>query len=163
MAAGQLSMFDQEAVAPAQPKPSYLNLSRTVPGDPQRVCDQWLIPVFVGEWLFGSALEPDQILRLENTVRKGGEFSYCASVGGTVKEYSGEYLELDIPRKLVFTWSSKSFPGTQCRVSVQFEDAGARTRLKMKIGLPAELQQQRDRIRKEWAARCVALATRLKR
>ena len=73
MAAEQLSMLeDDPQLPPGKLKASSISLSKTIDAPAQEVYDQWLIPVFVGDWMFGR----HSIVRLENKVRKGGEFTY---------------------------------------------------------------------------------------
>ena len=73
MAARQLSMLEDDPQLPAgKLKASSISLSKTINAPAQQVYDQWLIPVFVSDWMFGC----HSIVKLENKVRKGGEFTY---------------------------------------------------------------------------------------
>ena len=54
MATGQLSMFGAgENLKTKGGKAVSFNLSKSINGSQQSVFDHWLIPVFVGEWMFG--------------------------------------------------------------------------------------------------------------
>jgi len=159
MNSDQLSMFgesDQEA------SPTSFSLTKTINGKQQQVCDHWLIPVFVGEWMFGPKVQAEKILKLENTVRKDGEFNYLIHRRGQEINHSGEYTELKIPSKLSFSWTESTHPEAKCQISVQFVPETDKTKLKMSVKLPAQLSPNKDKIKKQWTARCKALADKFK-
>ena len=94
MAAEQLSMLeDDPQLPPGKLKASSISLSKTINAPAQQVYDQWLIPVFVGDWMFGC----HSIVKLENKVRKGGEFTYVVKSRNQEISYSGTYELLDMP------------------------------------------------------------------
>ncbi|MCY4356070.1 MAG: SRPBCC domain-containing protein [Gammaproteobacteria bacterium] len=156
MNANQLSLFGQEAESDIAS--TRFILSRTINGKAQRVCDHWLIPVLVNEWIFGKAKKGDEILELENTVRINGRFSYRLLRLGKEISYSGKFLELKIPSKLSFSWTEDSNIKAKYQISVDFKEITSKTNMKMSVQLPAELSGYRDTIKKQWAARCQGLA-----
>lgn len=161
MASDQLSMFE-ESPAPIVrvAKPSSFNLTRTINAANQTVFDHWLIPVFVGTWMVGPQVQKEKVINLENRVRRGGEFCYTVNRAGIDIEYTGRYLKLDIPSKLVFSWMDSRYPDCESQVTVEFQPADNRTRLKLTVKLAAELYDQQDTVKKEWTSRCNALATK---
>ncbi len=161
MSADQLSMFGQESESAAA-APTSFSVSRTINGKQQQVCDHWLIPVFIGEWMFGPKVQAEKILSLENTVRKNGEFNYLIHRRGREVNHSGEYLELNIPSKLSFSWIESTHPDAECQISVQFVADADKTKLKMNVKLPAQISGNKDKIKKQWTARCKALAEKFK-
>ena len=69
MSADQLSMFGSEEVLKTKGgKAISFNLNKTINGPQQAVFDHWLIPVFVGEWMFGPKVQAEKVLELKNTV-----------------------------------------------------------------------------------------------
>ena len=159
MSSDQLSMFGETE---QQGSPTSFSLSKTINGKQQQVCDHWLIPVFVGKWMFGPQVQAEKILKLENTVRKNGEFSYRIHRRGQEVIHSGEYLELNLPNKLTFSWKESNQPDSACQISVQFAEQAEKTKLKMTVRIPAELSSNKDKIKKVWSARCKALADKFK-
>jgi uncharacterized protein YndB with AHSA1/START domain len=66
----------------------------------ERVFDAWLDPGLVHRWWSGM----DDIVRIEIDPRVGGEYSFVVHRDGQDLDHHGEYLEIDRPGRLVFTW-----------------------------------------------------------
>jgi uncharacterized protein YndB with AHSA1/START domain len=163
MTSNQLSMFEEPS-APLQPagKATTINLSKTINASSQQAFDHWLIPVFIGDWMFTAHAQQGKVVSLENEVRKGGTFCFTIDYKGLETIHNGEYLELDIPNKLVFSWRSSTQPNCESKVTAQFQEVGNKTRLKLTIKLAAELYDQKDAVKKAWTSRCSALAAKFK-
>jgi len=85
----------------------------------ERVYDAWLDPEWIGRWMFGPGVRAERIVRLGLEPRVGGKFSFVVDRQGTEVDHVGEYLELDRPQLLVFTWGTRdSLPATS-RVIVE--------------------------------------------
>jgi uncharacterized protein YndB with AHSA1/START domain len=85
----------------------------------ERVFDAWLDPDWLGRWMFGPSVREERIVRLGVEPRVGGKFSFVVDRAGTEIDHVGEYLALDRPRLLVFTWATRdSLPETS-RVIVE--------------------------------------------
>ena len=159
----QLPMFGEQSLPPAPiSKPTNIYLTKTVNASNQKVLDYWLIPVFIGEWMFGPKVQQEHVVSLENKVRKGGDFAFKVNRKGTEIEYTGEYIELDIPNKLVFSWSDSLNPSCKSQVTAQFLESNNKTRLRLKIKLDANLYNEKDSFKEQWSARCSALAAKFK-
>lgn len=159
----QLSMFSGESSEPApQGKPVSFSLSRTCKGNAQKVFDQWLIPVFIGEWMFGEHTNTNEIVELQNTVRRGGEFTFKTRSGNQEVIHSGEYDTLRIPNVLAFSWLDSREPEKPIHVHVEFTEQDDKTRLKVTIKIPATMKDEKDSVKELWSSRCDALVERLK-
>ncbi len=71
---------------------------------PQRVYDAILDPDMIARFMFGPLLREEIILHIGNDARVGGAFSYKVKRGEDVIDHVGEFLELDPPRRISFTW-----------------------------------------------------------
>lgn len=71
---------------------------------PQRVYDALIAPDMVAKWMFGPLLREETILHIRSDLRVGGEFSYKVRRGDTEIDHVGKFLELDPPKRIVFTW-----------------------------------------------------------
>ncbi len=162
MSNDQLSMFSPSDTGAKHGSPTSFSLTRIINSNQQRVCDHWLIPVFIGEWMFGPKVQAEKIISLENTVRKNGEFDFKIHRRGNEISHRGEYRELSIPNKLVFSWTESNLPNIESRITVQFSPEADKTKLKLQVNLPAELSANKDKIKKTWTARCKALAEKFK-
>ena len=73
----------------------------------ERVYDAWLDAEKVREWMSTSLQSwglAGDIRRVEIDARVGGRFFFSDMRDGTEARHWGGYLELDRPRRIVFTW-----------------------------------------------------------
>ena len=84
-----------------------------------RVFDAWLDPDWLGRWMFGPNVRDERIVRLGTEPRVGGKFSFVVDRAGTEIDHVGEYLALDRPRLLVFTWATRDTLPETSRVIVE--------------------------------------------
>ena len=83
---------------------------------PQRVFDAWLDPLTAGQWLFSTPA--GKMKTVEIDARVGGNFTITEERDGKDVEHHGEYLAIDCPRYLVFSFGGRDFPATQVRVKI---------------------------------------------
>lgn len=90
---------DYERTLPKQLE--ILRVTRDFPAPAERVYDAWIEPSMVSAWLFKT---PDgEIVRADIDARPGGSFSIVDRRNGEEVEHCGSYVEVDRPRRLVFT------------------------------------------------------------
>lgn len=73
----------------------------------EQLYDAWLDPKKIREWMANSLKSfglPGEIRRVETDPRIGGRFCFSDLRNGTEVVHVGEYLDLERPRRIVFTW-----------------------------------------------------------
>lgn len=75
---------------------------RQLSASPDQVFNAWLEPEKVKKWMFPN----DELVRIDIDARVGGTFSFVVRRNGNEIEHIGKYLEIDRPRRLVFTWAT---------------------------------------------------------
>lgn len=89
----------------------------------ETVFDAWLDPKVARRFLF--ATPEGEMIRAETDPRVGGRFIFVdrrADMGDV--EHVGEYLEIDRPRRLVFTFAVPAFDPNYTTVTVDFAPDG---------------------------------------
>jgi uncharacterized protein YndB with AHSA1/START domain len=112
-----------------------VRLDRLVPASPDAVFAAWTDVALLRQWMspFGSA-------EVELSSRVGGALRVVMVDGDTRIEHVGEFLEIDPPRRLRFTWLSEYTGGRPSLVTVDLTAVGAATRLVLTHeDLPAEV------------------------
>ena len=123
--------------------PSAVQISRRYDEAPEPVFDAWLDPEHAGRWLF--ATPTGRMVRVEMDARVGGRFTITRRDEGDDTEHVGEYLEVDRPRRLVFTFGVPRYdegaPPTRVTVHVEPDRSGCLLTLTHE-GVPAEWTAQ---------------------
>jgi uncharacterized protein YndB with AHSA1/START domain len=89
----------------------------SVPAEP--VFDAFLDKKMIGRFMFGPEIRDEEIISLQNEPWVGGSFSYVVRRQGKTFEHKGEYIEIDRPHRLVFTWAVKEDPtNSQSRIVI---------------------------------------------
>jgi uncharacterized protein YndB with AHSA1/START domain len=117
---------------------------------PERVFDAFLDPEKAGRFLF--ATPGGQMLKVEIDARVGGRFCFIDRRGGEDVEHTGEYLELDRPRRLVFSFGVPRYSADVDRVSIDLRpsaDGGCTVTLGHELA--PEWASVRGRAQRGWA------------
>lgn len=101
--------------------PVTVRVNRHFSVSPERVFDAWLDPEKVGKFLF--ATEDGEMVKVEIDARVGGRYSIVDRRDGQDVEHIGEYLEIDRPRRLVFTSQVPFYSEQVDRVTMEIEPA----------------------------------------
>ncbi len=99
-----------------------LRMSRRFAASPERLFDAWTDPAFVARWLFTTPGSEAHSAELD--VRVGGAWTIIDRRGGVDYTALGEYLEIDRPRRLVFSFGMPQFSPAFDRVTVEIAPDG---------------------------------------
>lgn len=128
----------------AWPRPrAAIRVARRFSAPAERVFDAWLDPARAGQWLFATALRP--MARVAIDARVGGAFRFAERRDGEDIEHSGEYLEIDRPRRLVFTLSTLDQAGAVTCATVEIAPLASGCRLCLTHeGLPVDCARRME-------------------
>jgi len=118
-----------------------LSVTRHFTASAERVFDAWLDPQKAGKWLF--ATPTGQMVRVEIDAKVGGKFNFTDRRNGEDIQHVGEYLEIDRPRRLVFTFMVPKFSQVSTRVTIDIVPAGT----------GCDLTLSHDGVLPEWQSR----------
>ncbi len=90
---------------------------------PERVFDAWLDPATARRWLFKTPT--GQSVRTEIDPRVGGRFTIVDRRDGEDVEHTGQYLQIERPRRLVFEFAVPKYSSKVTRVSIDIVENGA--------------------------------------
>ena len=126
-----------------------VRLSRQVSAAPERIFDAWLNADEVRAFLFTGRIGRAISSRLD--ARVGGEFTIAGRRHGEDLDYSGEFLEISRPRRLVFSLSVERFAQRDDRVTLELAPVLGRSLLVLTHELSLPDPAERSRIRRAWA------------
>lgn len=130
-----------------------LVVRRVLPASRERVFAAWLDPVSLAQWMRAGLFSS---VEAETDPRVGGAFRIVMQgrPGGD-HEHRGEYLVIDPPSRLSFTWESASTDHRPTVVDIELLERGTRTELVLTHRqLPATRVEQH---RQGWTAILAAL------
>jgi uncharacterized protein YndB with AHSA1/START domain len=104
-----------------------VQVRRRVKGGAEEIFDLWTRPELMARWMspFPGAVD----CRASCDPRPGGAFSLVMSSKDAIREVSGAYVEVDPPRKLVFTWIGPLTNNVTTLVTVELTPRGDETDL----------------------------------
>jgi uncharacterized protein YndB with AHSA1/START domain len=100
--------------------PGVIEIRRRLAAPAAEVFRWWTEADRLCEWM-----SPVGTVEAQVDLRVGGALRIVMRGGGTVIEHSGEYIEIDPPRRLVFTWVSPFTGAEPSLVTVELEPEGA--------------------------------------
>lgn len=166
MTTDQLSMFEDDSAEASKPAPKFktfsVSLSRTIVSPAEKIFDRWLIPTFVGNWMFGERLGNEKVVDLQNEVRPGGTFNYLIKRNGKEVLHDGEYLQIDRPKRLSFSWRETAKKNAhKSKVSLTLDPQEGKTKLRLSLQIDQSLEYYGEEIKQQWAERLKTLSALL--
>ena len=132
-------------------------VTRRFKASPERVFDAWLDPEKVMKWMFPNG----DIVRVEIDARVGGSFSFVDRREGEEVDHVGEYLEIDRPRRLVFSWGIPQYSPDFDRVIIEIVPLEAGSELTLIHELHPDWAEYLDGAEKAWTTMLEAMAKAL--
>ena len=81
-----------------------VNVKRTINAPIEKVFDAWLNPETLAKFILPMPGMPNP--DVVNDAKEGGEFTIVMHVGEDKVPHTGKYVEINRPKKLVFSWVS---------------------------------------------------------
>jgi uncharacterized protein YndB with AHSA1/START domain len=141
--------------------PAQARVSRRFEFSAERVFDAWLDPALLGRWMFGPGVRDEAVVRLTTDARVGGRFSFVVRRQGQEIEHVGRYLELERPRRLVFTWAVAPDPGEGSVVTIEITPLARGCELRLVHQLEPQWAEYLGRTEQGWRTMVEALARSL--
>jgi uncharacterized protein YndB with AHSA1/START domain len=135
-------------------------LRRVLPATREEVFEAWTDAEGMRAWM---CADPATEARVSLDVRVGGTFTIDMIAPEKTYPHHGEYLEIEPPRRLVFTWFSEATRGLRSVVSVELFERGDETELVLTHDdLPGDEETARSH-EQGWGAITARLGTFLAR
>jgi len=103
-----------------------VRIERHLPAPPQIVFARWTDPSSMARWL-----SPSGEAEVEADVRVGGRFTVVMLGEATRLRHTGEYLAIEPPSRLSFTWVSPYTGNEPSVVTVELAPSGSGTLLRL--------------------------------
>src|SRR5438552_4671695 len=136
-------------------------VTRRFSAEPERVFDAWLDAGMLGKWMFGPAVREEEVARLDLDPREGGSFSFVVRRKGEEIDHVGKYVEIDRPRRLVFTWGVPKQSPNSARVLVDIIPLDTGCQLNLTHELHPDCADYASRTQAAWTKMLEALADTL--
>ena len=136
--------------------PVLVRVTRRFSASPERVFDAFLDPGKAGRFMF--ATPTGQMVRAEIDPRVGGAYNFTDRRDGEDVEHVGRYLEIDRPRRLVFSFSVDGFATDADRVSIDIVPLETGCELTLTHEMKPEWAEYADRTTEGWTGILEGLA-----
>jgi len=128
-----------------------VRVSRRVSAAPERIFDAWLQAAEARTFLFAGRSRIGETVHSEIDARVGGRFAIVRRWDAEEVEYSGEYLEIDRPQRVVFSLFVEKYAQRDDRVIVELAPLANQSLLVLTHELSLPDPAERSRIGCEWA------------
>lgn len=136
-----------------------VRVTRRFRAAPEPVFDAWLDAKTAGRWLF--ATPSGTMVKVEIDARVGGSFTIVDRRDGEDSLHAGEYLSIDRPRRLVFTFGMPKFTEDRDRIVIDIEAVEDGCELVLTHAMAAEWAAYAERTEQGWARMLDGLAKSL--
>jgi uncharacterized protein YndB with AHSA1/START domain len=127
-----------------------LRVTQRFAANAERVYDAFLDPDKAGKFLF--ATPTGQIVRCDIDAKVGGAFTIVDRRNGEDVAHTGTYVELDRPRRIVFTFLVKKYSNEPSTVAIDIRPLSRGCELTLTQEIPAAFAAFEERTRSGWIA-----------
>ena len=113
----------KKPAAPAAGERVTVRVTRRLDAPAERVFDAWLDPRSAGKWLF--ATPAGEMVRVEIDARVGGQFNFTDRRADEDIEHTGEYVEIDRPKRIAFDFRVPKFSNEATRIQIELAPAAS--------------------------------------
>jgi uncharacterized protein YndB with AHSA1/START domain len=131
-----------------------VRVERRLDAAPERAFDAFVDPAVLGAWMGGTG----ELLRGAADARPGGAFTLVVRRESGEVAHEGEYLVLDRPRRIAFTWRLPQLSPDADLVSVDLVPDGDGCALTLVHRMGAQWAEHRGRVASAWETLCDAVA-----
>lgn len=128
--------------------PVIVRVSRRYDFPAERVFDAWLDVEKARQVLFATST--GEMVRAEIDARVGGSFNFTDRRDGVDVEHIGEYLEIDRPRRLAFTFHTERGSIELSRVTIEIARRGSGCELTLTHEIDPKWADYKDRTESGW-------------
>lgn len=127
-----------------------LSVTRQFTASAERVFDAFLNPAKAGRFMFATAT--GTMVRVEIDARVGGAYAFVDRRDGEDVEHVGRYLEIDRPRRLVFTLQVAKYSNDVSTVTIEITPRGFGCELRLTQTVDARFADMLARIQEGWGS-----------
>jgi len=128
-----------------------VRVTRLIGAAPERIFDAWLTVDEARRFLFAGRVRSGNVISLALDARVGGRFRIVRRWDGEDVEFSGEYLEIDRPHRLVFSLFVEKYAQRDDRVIVELAPVAHQSLLVLTHELSLPDPAERSGIQRGWA------------
>lgn len=136
-------------------QPIIVRVTHRYTASAERVFDAWLDVKRAAKWMFATST--GQMVRAEIDPRVGGSFTFVDRRDGEDVLHTGTYLEIDRPRRLVFTFGIPAFSADFDRVSIDITPLASGCELTLTHEMKPDFAEYRERTEQGWGKMLAAL------
>lgn len=141
--------------------PALVCITRRFSARPERVFDAFLDPTLAGQFMF--ATPAGEMTKVEIDPRVGGSFTFVDRRAGRDVGHYGTYLEIDRPRRLVFSFTVDGIASDPDRVTIEIAPVDMGCELTLTHEMKPEWAAYVDRTEAGWGMILQGLETAISR
>lgn len=127
----------------------------------ERLFQAWLEPDVISQWMFGPALREETIVHIITEPHVGGLFSFLVERQGQRLDHVGQYLAIEFPKRLQFTWAIGEIKPDDSVVTIEIASTATGCVLTLEHEMHPDWADYVDRCRDGWAKMLGVLNTTL--
>ena len=107
--------------------------------------------------MFGPNVRDETVVRLVTDARVGGAFSFVVLRGGQEIDHVGNYLEIEPPRRLAFTWGIRENLPETSRVTIDIAPLATGCELVLVRAMDPKWADFAGRVEQSWTSMLAAI------